>query len=40
LKGISEITAAIKSGSITLVIQDGRMIQIEKEEKKEKIRMV
>jgi hypothetical protein len=33
LRQIAEIAAAIKFGSITLVIQDGKIIQIEKNEK-------
>ncbi|MDR0718951.1 MAG: YezD family protein [Treponema sp.] len=33
LKRISEIAAAIKFGSVTLIIQDGRIVQIEKNEK-------
>jgi hypothetical protein len=33
LKQISEIAAAIKFGSVTLIIQDGKIIQIEKNEK-------
>jgi hypothetical protein len=33
LRQIVEIAAAIKFGSITLIIQDGKIIQIEKNEK-------